>query len=73
MADKPKRELKRGRIRNAADAEEQTLDLEAVKRALRKGKGRGKAIVDSDDKSIHRFKNKLREIKDGDDAIEQFR
>ena len=72
MAAKRRRDTQRGRFRNAADAQDQTLDLEKVKRALRKGKGVGRVIIDSDAKSEQRFRNKLREIRDAEDAFDQF-
>ena len=58
------------RFRKAKDAKEQLEEIEKAQEAVRRGKLRKQ--IDSIAKSKQRFKNALDEIRDADDATEEF-
>lgn len=67
---KKPRKGNRGRFKSARDAQDQLRQIESAQKAARSR--RIKVRIDSIEKSRQRFVNKLREIKDVDDAINEY-
>ena len=62
----------RNRIKTGQDAQDQLESIQKAQDNLRKGKGKGKTIIDSTKKSQQRVDNKNKKIKNLKDALDEY-